>query len=107
MSEPSMGDLLAQAQQMQQQLIAAQAQAASTVVEGSAGGGAVKIAVNGELEFRSVSIDPEVIDPADPSMLEDLVMAALSDAMSQIAQMQQSAMGGFDLGGLGGMLGQG
>ncbi|MFA5565125.1 MAG: YbaB/EbfC family nucleoid-associated protein [Acidimicrobiia bacterium] len=113
MSEPSLGDLLAQAQQMQQQLMAAQAQAAAAVVEGSAGGGAVKISVNGHLEFRSVHIDPEVIDPEDPSMLEDLVLAALGDAMAQIGEMQQGAIGGLDLGalgdlgGLGGMLGQG
>jgi DNA-binding YbaB/EbfC family protein len=100
---PDLGGLLEQAQQMQQQLMAAQAEAANTVVEGSAGGGAVKVEVTGGLEFRTVQIDPSVVDPEDPSLLEDLVLAALHDAMSQIQEMQEGAMGGLDLGGLGGL----
>jgi nucleoid-associated protein EbfC len=100
---PDLGGLLEQAQQMQQQLMAAQAEAANTVVEGSAGGGAVKVEVSGGLEFRTVQIDPSVVDPEDPSLLEDLVLAALHDAMSQIQEMQEGAMGGLDLGGLGGL----
>lgn len=98
---PDLGGLLAQAQEMQQQLMAAQAEAASTVVEGRASGGAVKVEVTGGLEFRSVRIDPSVIDPEDPSLLEDLVLAALHDAMSQVNEMQEGAMGGLDLGALG------
>lgn len=98
-----LGGLLEQAQQMQQQLMAAQAEAANTVVEGSSGGGAVKVEVSGGLDFRTVQIDPSVIDPEDPSLLEDLVLAALHDAMSQIQEMQEGAMGGLDLGGLGGL----
>ena len=82
----------------------AQAEAASTVVEGSAGGGAVKVEVTGGLDFRSVQIDPSVIDPEDPSLLEDLVLAALHDAVSQVNEMQQGAVGGLDLGALGGGL---
>ena len=100
-----LGGLLEQAQQMQQQLMAAQAEAASTVVEGTAGGGAVKVEVTGGLDFRTVTIDPSVIDPEDPSLLEDLVLAALHDAMSQVNEMQQGAVGGLDLGALGGGLG--
>jgi nucleoid-associated protein EbfC len=94
------GGLLAQAQQMQEQLMAAQAQAASAVVEGTAGGGAVAISVTGGLDFRSVRIDPSVIDPDDPSLLEDLVLAALHDAVNRVNEAQQATMGGFDLGGL-------
>lgn len=97
---PDLGGLLAQAQEMQQQLMEAQAQAASAVVEGRAGGGAVTIEVTGSLDFRSVRIDPSVVDPEDPSLLEDLVLAALHDAVSQINEMQQGAMGGLDLGGI-------
>lgn len=99
-SFPDLGGLLAQAQQMQEQLMAAQAEAASAVVEGSAGGGAVTIAVTGGLDFRSVRIDPSVIDPDDPSLLEDLVLAALHDAVARVNEAQQASMGGFDLGGL-------
>jgi len=104
---PDLGGLLEQAQQMQQQLLAAQAEAANTIVEGSAGGGAVKIEVTGGVDFRSVQIDPSVIDPEDPSLLEDLVLAALHDARAEIQQMQEGAVGGIDLGALGGMGGLG
>jgi DNA-binding YbaB/EbfC family protein len=97
-----LGGLLEQAQQMQQQLMAAQAEAAATLVEGSSGGGAVKVEVTGGLDFRSVQIDPSVIDPEDPSLLEDLVLAALHDAVAQVNEMQQGAVGGLDLGALGG-----
>jgi nucleoid-associated protein EbfC len=99
-SFPDLGGLLAQAQQMQEQLMAAQAQAANVVVEGSAGGGAVAISVTGGLDFRSVRIDPSVIDPEDPSLLEDLVLAALHDAIARVNEAQQASMGGFDMGGL-------
>jgi DNA-binding YbaB/EbfC family protein len=93
------GSLLGQAQQMME----ASAQAADEVVEGVAGGGVVKVAVNGRFEFQSVTIAPEAVDPSDVAMLEDLVLAALNDAAAQIAENQQSAMG--DLGGLGGLSG--
>ena len=100
-----MDDLLASAQRMQEQLLAAKAQAESTVVEGQAGGGVVKVTVTGGLEFRSVSIDPSAVDPDDVSMLEDLVLAALHDAVANAQEAQAGAMGGLDMGGLGGMLG--
>ncbi len=116
------GALLESAQQMQEQLLAAQAQAAETVVDGSAGGGMVTVTVTGGLEFQRVEISPEVIDPSDPEMLQDLVLAALHDAVAKVNAMQQASMGamaapggeGFDVGGLdlggldlGGMLGAG
>jgi DNA-binding YbaB/EbfC family protein len=104
---PDLGGLLAQAQQKQEQILAAQEEAANTVVEGSAGGGAVTVQVTGGLDFRSVQIDPSVVDPEDPSLLEDLVLAALHDAVSHIQQMQEGAMGDVDLGALGGMGGLG
>jgi DNA-binding YbaB/EbfC family protein len=100
-----MDDLLASAQRMQEQLLAAKAEAEATVVEGQAGGGAVKVTVTGGLEFRSVSIDPSAVDPHDVSMLEDLVLAALHDAVAKAQEAQAGAMGGLDMGGLGGILG--
>jgi nucleoid-associated protein EbfC len=102
---PDLSSLLAQAQQMQEQLMAAQAEAAEAVVEGQAGGGVVKVTVTGGMEFQSVTIAPEAVDPDDVEMLQDLVLAALHDAMAKVAQTQQGALG--DLGGLTGGLGGG
>ncbi len=104
--------LLAQAQQMQDQLAANQAQAAATFVEGTSGGGLVKITVSGSMEFTKVVVSPDAIDASDPEMLEDLVLAALHDACAKVMAIQQEAVGGLglgavDIGGISGMLGQG
>jgi DNA-binding YbaB/EbfC family protein len=98
---PDLGSLLGKAQEMMQ----ASAQAADEIIEGVSGGGAVRVAVNGRLEFQSVTISPDAVDPDDVSMLEDLVLAALNDASGKIAARQQQALGGFDLGQLGGLFG--
>lgn len=100
-----MSALLKQAQEMQEQLMEAQAQAAEEEVQGSAGGGAVTIVVTGGMEFRKVTISPDAVDPDDVSMLEDLVLAALHDAVAKANDVSQQAMGG--LGGIGKMLGGG
>jgi DNA-binding YbaB/EbfC family protein len=102
---PDLGALLQQAQQMQQQLVAAQAEAASQEHEGVAGGGAVKITVTGGMEFRSVAIRPDAVDPDDVEMLEDLVLAALHEAVGKVNAAQQQSLGGIR-GALGGLLGQ-
>jgi len=96
-----MGALLEQAMGMQQQLMEAQSAAAEQVVEGQAGGGAVVVRVSGAMVFESVTIAPAAVDPDDVTMLQDLVLAALHDAMDEVANLQQASMGGFDLGGLG------
>ncbi|SRR5579875_319479 len=90
---PDLGDLLRRAQRMSEQLAEAQARADDQVVEGRAGGGAVRVTVSGGLEFRSVSIDPAVVDPADPSLLEDLVLGALHDAMAQVQRLRGESLG--------------
>ena len=100
---PDLGGLMEQAQQM----MASAQQAAERVVEGSAGGGMVKVRVDGALNFQSVHIDPAVVDPDDIDMLSDLVLAALRDAGSQLQEGQNDAMGGLDLDDLGGLLGGG
>jgi DNA-binding YbaB/EbfC family protein len=114
MSEPfDLNSILGQAMEMQQQLLAAQAEAAGAEVTGSAGGGAVEVTVTGGMDFRRVTIRPDAVDPDDVAMLEDLVLAALNDAMTQIGDLQQSSLGGLDLGelpdlgGLGGIGGLG
>lgn len=103
---PDFSALLQQAQQMQQQLMEAQAAAAGQEVEGRAGGGVVKVRCTGGLEFEQVTIDPAAVDPSDVTMLEDLVLAAVRDAVAKANALQRQAMGGLgDLaGGLGGLV---
>ena len=104
---PDISDLLRQAMAMQEQLMAAQQEAAERTVEGSAGGGLVRIDMTGSGEPTAVHLAPEVIDPDDPELLEDLVLAALRDARHRVQELQASAMGGLDLGALGGLGGLG
>jgi nucleoid-associated protein EbfC len=88
-----------------QEALAAQAEAAEQVVEGSAGGGVVRLEMSGAGEVLSVTIAPEVVDPAEVDMLQDLVVAAFHDASTKVTAIQRQALGalgGFDLGGLGG-----
>jgi DNA-binding YbaB/EbfC family protein len=85
----ALGGLLEQAQQM----MAAQADAAARQVEGVAGGGMVRIQARGTGQVLGVTIAPEVVDPDDVTMLEDLVLAALHDVNAQLAEIQREAMG--------------
>lgn len=105
---PDMGALLAQAQQMSEQIMAQQSAAQEAEVEGHAGGGAVVVRMTGGGEFLSIKIAPSAVDPDDVEMLEDLVLAALNDAVASAAELVgQPDLGGLDLGGLdlGGLLG--
>lgn len=95
------GSLLGAASQM----FDAQAEAAAAVVIGRAGGGAVRITASGGGEFSKVEISPDAVDPDDIATLEDLVLAALRDAMAQVNDLQSGALGGLDLGSIQGMLG--
>jgi DNA-binding YbaB/EbfC family protein len=99
-----LGDLLASAQQMQQQLLEAQAKAAEQLVEGQAGGGVVRITATGGFDIRDVRIDRSVVDPDDVEMLQDLVLAALRDTLAKVNELNQQAMGGLAGGALGGLL---
>lgn len=95
--------LLGQAMEMQQKLVSAQQEAALKTFTGTAASGAVQIDVSGTGAFSAVRLDASVVDPADVSMLEDLVLAALRDATAKVAAGQAQAMGGLgDLGGLAG-----
>ena len=96
-----LGSMMQMAQDMQQQVAQAQEALASTNVEGSAGGGVVKVTLNGHLHLVGLDIGPGAIDPDDSSMLEDLILAAWQDAHDQVATLQAQA---DPLGGLGGML---
>jgi hypothetical protein len=90
--------LLKQAQQMQAQVSRAQAQLKTTEVEGAAGGGMVKVRMNGSQELLSVKIDRQAVDPNDVEMLEDLVMAAVKNAQEKVAELTNSALGGLSAG---------
>jgi DNA-binding YbaB/EbfC family protein len=102
--QPDMRQLMAQAQKVQQQLAAAQEELAARRFEGSAGGGMVTAVVTGAQELVSITIAPEVIDPDDVEMLEDLVVAAVRQAFEAAASAASDQLGGLtgglDLGGL-------
>jgi nucleoid-associated protein EbfC len=92
--------VLAQAQEMQQRMLDAQQAAAGETVEGTSGGGVVRITATGTGEFVSVHIDPAAIDPDDTGLLEDLVLAALHDVAAHVSELNQQRMEGLGLGGL-------
>lgn len=87
-----MANLQRMAQQMQQEMLRVQGELASTVVDGSAGGGVVKAQVTGKQELVSVTIDPSAVDPADVDMLQDLVVAAVNDALRTSREVEQEKM---------------
>jgi nucleoid-associated protein EbfC len=93
LDQSGLSSLLAQAQQMQQQLLAAQDELARTEVTGTAGGGVVTATITGAGELTGLVIDPKAIDPGDPEGLADLVIAAFRDARRAAAELQQEAMG--------------
>ena len=101
--------LLQQAVAVQEQLTAAQARAAASEVQGSAGGGSVTVTMTGAGEVTAIHIAPEVINRDEAELLEDLVLAALRDAATRAAELQADAIAGLGaLGGLpemGGLLG--
>jgi DNA-binding YbaB/EbfC family protein len=101
-AQPNMQQLMKQAQQMQQQLMSAQAQLAEVEVEGSAGGGLVRATMTGAGELKALVIDPKAIDPDDVETLQDLVVAAVRDAARAAADVTQETMGPL-AGGLGGL----
>ncbi len=84
---------LAQVQAMQARMQQAQEEIEAKVVETSAGGGAVAVKVNGKKELLEVSLKPEVVDPDDIEMLQDLIVAAVNEAMRQIDEISESEMG--------------
>ena len=102
---PNMNKMLQQVQKMQQDMVAAQEQLKNETVEASAGGGMVKVVVSGDLEIRSITIAPDAIDPDDPELLQDMVLAAVNEGLRSAQELAANKMGGLtgglDLGGLG------
>jgi nucleoid-associated protein EbfC len=100
--QPDMQQLMKQAQKMQQQLAAAQAELASAEVTGTAGGGLVAATMTGSGELTALTISPEAVDPEDVETLQDLVVAAVRDASRAANELTASTMGPVT-GGLGGL----
>ena len=112
---PNLNKMLEQAQAMLAQQQEAQEKLKSETVEATAGGGMVKVVITGDMRVQTLQIDPDAVDPEDVEMLQDMVTAALNEALRSAEELQQKAMGGagdaggFDpmsaldmLGGLGG-----
>lgn len=101
-----LGGLMKQIQEMQSKMTQAQAELETVRVTGTSGGGMVQAVMNGKQELLEIKIDPQVIDPADKEMLEELVLAAVSQAREKAAEAQQEKMsdvtGGLPIPGMGG-----
>jgi DNA-binding YbaB/EbfC family protein len=99
-----MGNLMKQAQQMQQKMLKMQEEMANKTVEASVGGGMVTVTANGRAEVLSVKIDPQTVDPDDVEMLEDLVLAGVNEALRKAQDMMANEMskltGGMKIPGL-------
>ena len=100
MPQPNMQQMMKQVQKMQADMMAAQEKLKDERVEASAGGGMVKVVVSGDLEVKEITISPEAIDPDDPELLADLVLAAVNEGMRSAQELAASKMGGL-AGGLG------
>lgn len=88
-------NLMRQMKELQTKLAKAQEELAVTQIEASAGGGAVVVVINGQQKFESVRISPEALDPKDVSLLEDLVLAAVNEAVEKSQQLAQERLGGL------------
>ncbi|CAN5441986.1 YbaB/EbfC family nucleoid-associated protein [soil metagenome] len=103
---PDMNQMMKQVQEMQTQMAQAQEDLKSETVEASAGGGMVKVTMSGDMALREITISPDAIDPEDPELLQDMVTAAVNEAIRSAQEMASSKLGGIT-GGLGGMPGMG
>ena len=89
---PNMGNLFKKAQQLQEKMAKLQEELSEKTVETSAGGGMVTVVANGKQEIISIKIDPEIVDEKDIEMLEDLVLAAVNEALSQAKELVNEEM---------------
>jgi nucleoid-associated protein EbfC len=99
---PNMQQLLKQAQKMQQDMLEAQESLKDEVVEASAGGGMVTVQATGDLHIKSITIQPAAVDPDDVELLQDMILAAVNEALRSAQELASSKLGGI-AGGLGGL----
>ncbi len=88
-----MGNMMKQAQKLQSKMMKMQEELAEKVVDTTSGGGMVKVVANGKQEIVSITIEQEVVDPEDTEMLQDLILAAVNDALDKSREMVSSQMG--------------
>ncbi|MEW6015660.1 MAG: YbaB/EbfC family nucleoid-associated protein [Candidatus Zixiibacteriota bacterium] len=104
MAKGGLGDMMKQFQKMQAKMEEMQAKLEQTRVEGTSGGGMVKVVANGKQDILEIKIDPEVVNPEDVEMLQDLIVAAVNQARQKAAELQASQMeeltGGLNIPGL-------
>lgn len=93
MAQMNMQQMMKQARKMQEQLAEAQAHLAETSVDASAGGGMVKVTMNGEMQLTSLKIDPAAVDPDDVEILEDMILAAVNEAVRSVNELANQQMG--------------
>jgi DNA-binding YbaB/EbfC family protein len=98
-----MNKLMQQVGEMQEQMQKAQAELENETVESSAGGGMVSVSANGAGDITQIKIDPKAIDPDDPELLADMVLAAVNEAIRSARSLQESKLGGLAGGALGGL----
>ncbi|HHX36406.1 MAG TPA: YbaB/EbfC family nucleoid-associated protein [Clostridiaceae bacterium] len=98
----NLNQLMKQAQKMQEEMAKAQEEIANLEVEGSSGGGMVQVKINGDHRILELNIEPEAVDPEDVEMLEDMIVAAMNDAMDKLNKESSDRMGSVT-GGLPGM----
>jgi len=96
---PNLQNMLRQAQEMMAAQQQAQEALKSERVEASAGGGMVKVVMTGDMQLQSLSIDPDAVDPEDVEMLQDMVVAAINEALRKAEELQQSQLGGAEAAG--------
>ncbi|HEV2775998.1 MAG TPA: YbaB/EbfC family nucleoid-associated protein [Solirubrobacteraceae bacterium] len=105
--QPNMNKMLQQVQKMQADMMKAQEALANETIEASAGGGMVTVTITGDLQVKAIVIAPDAIDPEDPELLQDMVLAAVNEAIRQAQELAATRMGGLtggmDLGALGGL----
>jgi len=100
--QPNMQQMLKQVQKMQQEMLAAQEKLKDETVEATAGGGMVTVTVSGDLQVKAITVAAEAIDPDDPELLSDMVLAAVNEGLRSAQELAASRMGGVT-GGLGGL----
>ena len=105
MPQPNMNQMLKQVQKMQADMMKAQEALALETVQSSAGGGMVTVTITGDLAVKEITIDPDAIDPEDAELLQDMVLAAVNEAIRQAQELAANKMGGLtgglDLGSMG------
>jgi len=99
---PNLNQLLKQAQQMQAEMAKAQEELKNETVEASAGGGMVKVTMTGDMQLREITISPDAVDPEDVELLQDMVTAAVNEALRSAQELASNRMGG--IAGMGGGL---